>query len=59
MKAWILFALFIIVGLGMFITGIIYMKKEKNDIESVRIYRNISIIGMVLAVGSVVAKFLL
>lgn len=59
MKAWILFALFIIVGLGMFITGIIYMKKEKNDIESVRIYRNISIIGVVLAVGSVVAKFLL
>ncbi|WP_368488189.1 hypothetical protein [Clostridium sp. BJN0013] len=59
MKAWILFGLFIIVGVGMFIAGIIYMKKEKTDVESVRIYRNISIIGVVLAVASVVVKFLL
>ncbi|APM40010.1 hypothetical protein [Clostridium kluyveri] len=59
MKAWILFGLFIIVGLGMFIAGIIYMKKEKNDVESVRIYRNISVIGVVVAVASIVVKFLL
>ncbi|MFL0194894.1 hypothetical protein ACJDU8_04795 [Clostridium sp. WILCCON 0269] len=59
MKAWILFGLFVIVGLGMFIAGIIYMKKEKNDVESVGIYRNISIIGAVLAAASIVVKFLL
>lgn len=34
MKAWILFGLFVIVGLGMLIAGIMYMKKEKNDIDS-------------------------
>ncbi|EDK34730.1 hypothetical protein [Clostridium kluyveri] len=59
MKAWILFGLFVIVGLGMLIAGIMYMKKEKNDIESVRIYRNISVIGVVVLVVSIVVKFLL
>jgi len=59
MKAWILFGLFVIVGLGMLIAGIMYMKKEKNDIQSVSIYRNISVIGVVVLVVSIVVKFLL
>lgn len=59
MKAWILFGLFVIVGLGMLIAGIMYMKKEKNDIQSVSVYRNISVIGVVVLVVSIVVKFLL
>jgi hypothetical protein len=57
MKEWILFALFLIVGLGLLVTGISYMRKEKDDLESVKIYRVISIIGAVLSAASVLYKF--
>ncbi|MDF2871699.1 MAG: hypothetical protein K0R05_3274 [Anaerocolumna sp.] len=36
MKDWITFILFMFVGLALFISGIIYLLKEKDDIESVR-----------------------
>ncbi len=59
MKEWLSFGLFLIVGLGMIISGIVYMRKEKDDPESVRIYRVVSIIGVVLTVGAVVYRVLL
>lgn len=31
MKDWLLFSLFIVVGLGILFSGIVYMVKEKND----------------------------
>lgn len=58
MEEWLLPGLFLIVGLGMLVAGIIYLRRERDDAESVRIYRVISIIGVVLIVISVVAKFL-
>lgn len=58
MKEWLLFALLLIVGLGMLIAGIIYMRKEKDDPESVKIYRIVSIIGAVLTIGSVLYGFI-
>ncbi|MGC4018120.1 MAG: hypothetical protein QM793_02015 [Muricomes sp.] len=58
MKEWILFGLFLIVGLGMLISGIIYIVKEKHDLESVKIYRVVSIIGAILAIGAVVYRVL-
>lgn len=57
MKDWILFGLFFLVGLGMLIAGIVYLQKEKSDADSVRIYRTVSVIGAVLAVGSAGLKF--
>lgn len=58
MKEWLLFALFLLVGLGMLIAGIVYMRKEKGDPESVKIYRVVSILGAVFAAGSVLYRFL-
>ena len=58
MKEWLLFTLYLIVGLGMLVAGIIYMRKEKNDPESVKIYGAASIIGAVLTIGAVAFKFL-
>lgn len=58
MKEWLLFGLFLIVGLGMLIAGIGYMRKEKHDAESVKIYRVVAIIGAVLTVGSILLKAL-
>ena len=45
MKEWILFILFILVGAGMLGAGIFYWRKEKDDLDSVNIYRTISIVG--------------
>lgn len=58
MKEWLLFGLFLIVGLGMLISGIIYMVKEKDDLESVKIYRVVSIIGAVLTIGAAAYRVL-
>lgn len=57
MKEWILFGLIIFVGLGMLISGVVYMSKEKNDPESVNIYRVVSVIGLAMALGSCLMKF--
>lgn len=59
MSGWLLFVLFLVVGLGMLVSGIVYLCKEKDDPDSVKIYRVISIIGAVLAVASVLVKFVL
>jgi uncharacterized membrane protein len=59
MNGWLLFGLFLIVGLGMLVAGIVYMLKEKSDPESVKIYRVITIIGAVLAIAAIVVKFVL
>lgn len=59
MKEWILFILFLFVGLGMLISGIFYIRKDKDDPESVKIYRVVSIIGAVLVIVSVLKKFVI
>lgn len=59
MKEWILFILFILVGAGMFGAGIFYWRKEKDDLDSVKIYRTISIVGALLVLLSLVLKFLI
>lgn len=59
MKELILFALFLTVGLGVLIAGIVYMRKEKHDPESVKLYRVISIIGAVITAGSVLFRSIL
>ena len=56
MKEWLLFALFLTVGLGMLIAGIFYMRTEKDDPESVKIYLIVSIIGVALTVGAVLSR---
>jgi len=59
MKEWLLFALFLIVGVGMLIAGVVYMRKEKDDPDSVRIYRAVAAIGGIIAVVSVICKTLI
>ncbi len=59
MKEWLLFILLLVVGLGMLCAGLIYMKKEKDDPESVKIYRAVSILGAVLAAGALLMKLVL
>lgn len=59
MKEWLLFALFLIVGLGMLLSGIVYMVKEKDDAESVKLYRVVSVIGAAMTAASVGVKFFL
>lgn len=59
MKELLLFILFLVVGAGMLIAGIMYMIKEKNDPESVRIYRGVSVIGAVLTVGAIASRILI
>ncbi|NLO85526.1 MAG: hypothetical protein GX096_08875 [Clostridiales bacterium] len=54
MKEWLLFVLVLIVGLSMLIAGIFYIRKEKGDLESVKIYRVVSLMGVVLMAGAVV-----
>ena len=58
MTKWFLFALFLIVGLGMLIVGIAYMRREKQDAESVRIYRTAAIIGSLLTIGAILWQVL-
>ncbi len=57
MKEWVLFALFAICGLGMLILGLVYMQQEKDDPESVKIFRIVSIIGALLVLASILMKF--
>ena len=57
MKEWVLFALFLIVGMGMLISGLVSLRKEKGDPDSVKIYRVVSIIGAIFIVAAVLAKF--
>ncbi len=56
MKEWLIFFMFFIAGLGMLITGISNMIKEKNDAESVKIYRWFSIVGGVVLVIAISYK---
>ncbi|TCL53731.1 hypothetical protein EDD76_1274 [Kineothrix alysoides] len=59
MKEWALFGLFLFVGIGMLVSGIVYMRKEKDDTESVKIYRVVSIIGVVSTIGAVAYRALI
>jgi F0F1-type ATP synthase membrane subunit c/vacuolar-type H+-ATPase subunit K len=56
MKEWLLFALMLVVGVAMLVAGVFYLRKEKDDPESVKIYRVVAIIGAALAVGGVLYK---
>ncbi len=57
MKEWVIFGLFLIVGVGMLIAGLFYMNKEKKDPESVKIYRIVSIIGVIITIGAALYRF--
>ncbi|MBA4699555.1 MAG: hypothetical protein H2212_08970 [Ruminococcus sp.] len=57
MKEWVIFGLFLIVGVGMLIAGLFYMNKEKKDSESVKIYRIVSIIGVIITIGAALYRF--
>lgn len=57
MNGWLFFILFTLVGLGMLCAGIFYMHKEKNDPESVKIYRVVAILGAVMAAVAITLKF--
>lgn len=56
-KEWVIFGLFLIVGAGMLIAGLFYMNKEKKDPESVKIYRIVSIIGVIITIGAALYRF--
>jgi len=58
MKEWLLVALFLVVGIGMLMAGIVYMRKEKSDLESVKIYRVVSSIGAIFIVAAVIYRAL-
>ena len=59
MDGLLLFILLLVVGIGMIIAGSIYMGKEKDDIVSVKIYRTVIIIGVIITVLALVYKFVL
>ncbi|GBG58463.1 hypothetical protein SPFL3102_02185 [Sporomusaceae bacterium FL31] len=58
MKEWLIFSIFLIAGLGMLIMGISNMIKEKNDAESVKIYRGFTIAGSLVLIMSGLYKAL-
>ncbi|MDU6346401.1 MAG: hypothetical protein E6593_06595 [Clostridium sp.] len=49
--------MFLIVGAGMLSAGIVYLRKEKDDPDSVKIYRVVSILGSVLVAVALLTKF--
>ncbi len=57
MKDWLLFILFLFIGSGMLFSGIFYMREEKDNAASVKLYRNISIIGVILVIAAILMKF--
>lgn len=57
MKEWILFICFALVGIGMFAAGLFDMLKEKDDPESVKIYRIVCAIGTLLTIAAILFKF--
>lgn len=57
MAGWILFALFLLVGLGMLVAGMYYLHKERNDKDSAKLYRTVVVLGACLAVATVVVRF--
>lgn len=59
MKEWVLFVLFFLVGLGLLIAGIVYIRREKDDAESVKIYRVVALIGAVLCAAALLIRFVL
>lgn len=56
MKDWIIFIFLLLVGACMFIAGIYYRNKDKKDPESVKIYSIVSVIGIIVAAGSVIFR---
>ncbi len=58
MNGWILFGLFFLVGICMLVAGLYYLRKERGDKDSVKIYGIISIIGAVLVISSAVVRFI-
>lgn len=59
MKSWILFALFVFVGVGMMYMGLANMYREKDAPQSRKVYGFTALVGLAVAVGSVMAKFVL
>ena len=59
MNAWLLFALFLVIGLGMLIVGLYYMRKEKKDPDSVKFYRIVTILGALITLGAILYRVLL
>lgn len=57
MKEWLLFILFILVGVGMLGTGLVYKRKERHDAESIKIYNTTICLGAALSIFAVLMKF--
>lgn len=58
MKNILLLALGIILGVGLTIAGGYYTHKERHDKESVKIYRTILILGVIIALVPVMSIIL-
>lgn len=48
----------IIIGVLIFIAGVYYFRKEKNDAESRKIYSIVAIIGLIVALVSLLVTIL-
>lgn len=59
MTQWFLFGMLLVVGLGMVVAGILYMRKERDNPQSVKMYRTIAIAGVILTIGALIYKFVL
>ncbi|ULQ58712.1 hypothetical protein K7I13_09110 [Brucepastera parasyntrophica] len=58
MKEWLLFCMFLIAGIGLLIAGIMFMRKDKGDRESMKIYSTFAVIGGIITAGAIVYRFL-
>ena len=56
MKAWLQFALFLMVGLGTLVAGLVYTQKEKSDPGAVKLYRAVTLIGVTVTAGAVIYR---
>ena len=59
MQSVIFTVLGFLIGLALAGTGLYYWNKEKHDLESVSIYRTVTMIGCVIIVGLAVKTFML
>ena len=56
---WTIFALFLVVGLGMMGAGLYYMSRETEDRDAAKRYRTMAVIGLGITLITVAWKFLL
>lgn len=54
MKSILLTILGLVVGLALIVSGFYYLMKEKDDRDSVKVYRTFVIIGVVVTIATVI-----